>query len=337
MSGAGRDGIAEAIASEEQIAEEALKLREGHEGEFDGALLDKLTALLRKPIPGAFIQAVGKIEGKPYASTGVRSVQVQVDRMNNVLGLANWWFDEEFSNDGKVCKVTVYVGAMGQPLLWRSSHGGVDRGSGTGNRYKGSFTNAAKLAFARVGPGHEIYIDAADLDPDVNEEVAKQVGGGALSQAAAQALAARAFRIEDAKANLKAAAEHLAEVSIGDCSTLAGAAKALTALTFEQAERLDSWLKRKETEAGVDGTELASDVVENLVKGYELAKPVLAESGVNALDGLNLRLGALGVDAFDPNTPIAQQFAALTEEQASALDVELQKLVEQEDGEPGAD
>jgi hypothetical protein len=257
--------------------------------------------------------------------------------MNNVLGLSWWDFEEEFEADGKLAKVTVFVGNPGEvPLAKRSSRGGVDRGTGTGNRYKGSFTNAAKLAIARVGPGHEVYVGAADLDPDVNEAVAKQSGGGQFSQSAAQALAARAFKVPDAKANLQLAAAHVAEIEIGGCSTLAAAAKSLTALTFEQAEKLDAWLKRKETEAGVDGSALSAEQVAHLVKGYELAKPRLAKSGAggSAFDGLNLLLGSIGVDAFEfQGAPLQDQLAALSEEDAEKLDAELQKLVEQEAGE----
>lgn len=82
---------------------------------------------------------------------------------------------------------------------------------------------------------------------------------------------------------------------------------------------------------------LPPERVEHLAKGYELAKPMLEENAVNALDGLNVRLGALGIDGFDPNTPVREQFARLTEDQAAALDAELQTLVEQDGGEPDAE
>lgn len=72
--------------------------------------------------------------------------------------------------------------------------------------------------------------------------------------------------------------------------------------------------------------------VEHLAKGYELAEEALAENAASPLDGLNVRLGSLGIDGFDPNTPVSEQLAKLTEEQASQLDAELQKLVEQEGG-----
>ena len=80
-------------------------------------------------------------------------------------------------------------------------------------------------------------------------------------------------------------------------------------------------------------TTLPDETVEHLVKGYELAKPALEENGVNALDGLNVRLGALGIDGFNPNESVAEQLAKLTEEQAEAVDADLQALVDQEAGE----
>lgn len=76
---------------------------------------------------------------------------------------------------------------------------------------------------------------------------------------------------------------------------------------------------------------LTEEQVEHLAKGYELAKPALEENGVNALDGLNVLLGSLGIDGLDPNESVAEQFAKLTEEQAEEVDAELQKLVEPED------
>lgn len=82
---------------------------------------------------------------------------------------------------------------------------------------------------------------------------------------------------------------------------------------------------------------LSPEQVEHLVKGYELAASVLDsdERNVTALDGFNFLLGSLGIDAFNPNDGLRDQLAKLTEEQAGALDAELQKLVDQEAGEGG--
>jgi len=103
--------------------------------------------------------------------------------MDAVLTPLWWWEevryfgDEDYEKGGTLCEVTVHVGVPGEkPLFSRTSRGGVNQASTLGNRYKGSYTNAAKRAFAAVGPGHEVYLGAADLDPDTNEDAANQQG-----------------------------------------------------------------------------------------------------------------------------------------------------------------
>lgn len=171
-----------AMRSEAELAERAEGIR-GDASSLTPELFLKLWPLLREPIPSGFIQRVGRTTGKPYDSTGVRSEQVLIDRMNNVLTPLWWWDDVEWLEDGKVAEVTVCVGELGgRVLLKRSSRGGVDRGSTKGNIFKGSETNAAKRAFAKIGPGHEVYLGAADLDPDTNEDTANAQQGGGVSE-----------------------------------------------------------------------------------------------------------------------------------------------------------
>jgi hypothetical protein len=165
--------MAEAAAHEALIRDMAEDIR-GDADELTPELFLALYPLLTEPIHEGYIETVTAGEGKPYDSTGVRSVQVQHDRMNAVLTPV--WWDEvvTYFEEGKLCKVTVRVlRDDGKPVFERSSYGGVDRGSTRGNVYKGSYTNAAKVAFARVGPGHEVYVGAVDLDPDVSEQAAK--------------------------------------------------------------------------------------------------------------------------------------------------------------------
>jgi hypothetical protein len=165
-----------AVVYERGIAEEARVIR-GNSTALTPELFLKLWPLLERSIPEGFIKTVGVVTGKPYESTGISSVQVQVDRMNNVL-TPLWWHDHtEYSDEGRVAHVEVHVrdgAGDGEPLIVREAWGGVNRGSTTGNVYKGSYTNAAKLAFARLGPGHEIYLGATDLDPDVDEKAAAE-------------------------------------------------------------------------------------------------------------------------------------------------------------------
>ncbi len=259
---------AEAIASEQEIADEAAEIRSEANADdgLTAELFMKLYPLLCLPIPSGFIQTIPPTEGKPYESTGVRSVQVQIDRMNNVLTPLWWWYDEHFEDGGKLALVTVIVGNRfhkeehREIMVRRTSHGGVGRGSGSGNIYKGSFTNAAKLAIARVGPGHEVYLGAADLDPDVNREVAEQkvASNGApaadshIGPGIAGKLVNRAWKVASAKTSLRLAASHAADSDVGDCSNKKSAVEGLAGLTYEQAEKLDRWLTKKETEAEVD-------------------------------------------------------------------------------------
>jgi hypothetical protein len=77
--------------------------------------------------------------------------------------------------------------------------------------------------------------------------------------------------------------------------------------------------------AEADG--LPAERVAHLLRGIEIVGPALG--GVTVMDGLNLLLGSLGFDAFDPTIEYAPQLEKLTEEQADALDTELQKLVDQ--------
>lgn len=259
--------LSDAFIHEQEIADEAEAIR-GDTVELTPELFLKLWPLLKRPIPSAFIETIGVVKGKPYESTGIKSVQVSIDRMNNVLTPLWWWDVPEYEDDGKLATVTVYVGNRGigdEPdhvMASGTSRGGVAQGSSTGNIYKGSYTNAAKLAFARLGVGHEIYLGAADFDPDTNKDVAdqQQEGAGAPAQAAgigkdvAKKLVDRAWAIPAAKENLRLAASHAAGGNdVGDCDTKAKAVTALTKLGFDQAEKLSGWIEKKATEGEVDG------------------------------------------------------------------------------------
>lgn len=189
--------LAAAVAGEQEIAREAADIR-GEAVEITPALVLKLRPLLCKPIPQGFIRSIGVVAGKPYSSTGISAVQVQHNRMNNVLTPLWWWEKVSYHMDGKLAHVRVGVGEYGErPLFTREAWGGVDRASTIGNLHKGSYTNAAKVAFARVGPGHEVYIGATDLDPDVNEQAAKEQARPAAPAAVALDSAPRRLTEEE--------------------------------------------------------------------------------------------------------------------------------------------
>lgn len=161
-----------AIAAARTLADEASKIR-SDATELTPELFNRLWPLLRREIPAGFLVEATRGEGKPYDSMGIRSVQVCVDRMDDVF-TPLWWDQEvEYLDDGKLCKVTVIVHVAGNDVR-RTAWGGVNRGSTTGNLYKGSYTNAGKRAFALLGIGHEIYIGATDFDPDVDPQAARE-------------------------------------------------------------------------------------------------------------------------------------------------------------------
>lgn len=152
----------------------------GYDGTLTVPLLLELEVLLREPIDPKYIERTPPTSGKPYESTGVKSVQVQVDRMNDVLGAAHWRSLIHYAEGGTVCKAVVVVGnnlvdakldAEGNLergdadiLVVRDGWGGHSRGSGKGDILKGAETNTLKRVIARVGPGCDIYRLDYDLD-----------------------------------------------------------------------------------------------------------------------------------------------------------------------------
>lgn len=254
------DPLQEAIAYEERIAAEAAEIR-GDATELTPTLLTQLLPLLKRPIPQGFIKSVGKVTGKPYESTGVASVQVQIERMDNVLTPVWWRDDHEYSEQGKLCFVTVFVGNLGEPpMVSRSSMGGVDRASTIGNLYKGSYTNAAKLALARVGPGHEVYLGATDLDPDVHQQTAEQQGQAPPPQQSGQVnpdtpiTRALANEIVDAawvwelQDKLPLAIAHVTDGDPGDMSERKQAVAVVAKLNIAQATKVKTWIDRRAQE-----------------------------------------------------------------------------------------
>ena len=251
-----------AKAHERDIAERAAECR-GETAKLDAKLFLDLHSLLCEPIPDGFIKYVPVLEkGKPYESTGIKSVQVQIDRMNNVLTPLWWWMERAYADGGKTCRVDVYVGNRPRPskgsgygvtdqvFAHVTGYGGVDRGSSQGNVLKGSFTNAAKITFAYLGIGHEVYLGAVDLEPDVNPEAAvspeEADAGEPIGQAAAKELVDRAWKVPAAKANLRRAASYAAGRDVGDLPTKKASIEELKSLTFPQSEKLDEWIGKKE-------------------------------------------------------------------------------------------
>lgn len=269
------DPLATAIAYEQAIADEAAEIRGDHK-ELTPELYLQLRPLLRKPIPSAFIVTTGKVEGKPYPSTGVKSLQVLTDRMDNVLTPFWWRYDVEFvgpegvdargvPNAGRLAEVTVYVVGSDhdKPLIVKRSRGGVNQASTIGNLFKGSETNAAKRAFAAIGPAWEVYVGAADFDPDTDLDAAGQQR--AVDQTQAQALPvidgdrvavltdiAQAWVTAVEGDEQKQRTTQITRVLRGE--GLTGEIKSVTAgfarLTPGQADAVEAWLREQQSKGG---------------------------------------------------------------------------------------
>jgi hypothetical protein len=251
--------LMEAIAYEEAIREEAEGIwtddERGGLDELDSHLFRSLRPLLRKPIPPGFIEHVGSVTGKPYDSTGVRSVQVQMDRLDNVVGPENWGYEATHTEDGKRCYVRAWIGSKDAPLFERDSWGGMNQGSTEGNLWKGSFTNAAKLAFARLGPGWEVYVGAADFDPDTDEEAAKAQGDAPATPSLEVAVidGDRVAELADAAQAFIAAGDEKAQTRqlvtklrhVGVTGKIESISRALASLTLAQADDVEAWLEEK--------------------------------------------------------------------------------------------
>jgi hypothetical protein len=236
------DALAAAIAYETEIAEMAKGIR-GDATELTPALFMELLPLLRKPIPQGFIVETEAVKGKPYKSTGIKSLQVQIDRLDNVLSPLAWHWTTEWSNEGRTASVEVRVlDGDGKALVVRRARGGVNQASTDGNLLKGSETNAAKLAFARLGVGHEIYLGATDHDPDVDQDAAKAQAeeGKQPERKLSQEQADKAQEAVEA-AGLSGDLPH---------KLRAFGVKAITDLTYEQGFALKSWIDERVAKGG---------------------------------------------------------------------------------------
>lgn len=161
-------------------------------------------------------------------TTGIRSVQVQVDRLSEVLGLAHYRLLPFHTENGQRCRMHVVIG---NDLQWcrltpggelqpytilegtcatpgsgavysdmrdadviahADGWGGHARGNNPTDFWKGSETNAGKRVIARVGPGRHVYRLDFEDDPH-GEPVTPQASSsaGRSRQAAPKAPAAQ--------------------------------------------------------------------------------------------------------------------------------------------------
>lgn len=190
-----------------ELRQQAADIRKTHayEGSMTAALLSALGGLLYEAMPDAYIEFSPPTQGKPYPSTGIRSVQPQVDHMNAVLGAAHWRALLHFQDGGALCKTVVIIGddlarasldehgrlqaGDAHVVAVQEGWGGVKRGNTTGDLMKGATTNALKRTLAAFGPGANVY--RLDVEPELLGGVGRDVpaGGPSVTGAPASGLA----------------------------------------------------------------------------------------------------------------------------------------------------
>lgn len=94
-----------------------------------------------------------------------------------------------------------------------------------------------------------------------------------------------------------------------------------------------------ESEATAEPTleTLDSESVQQLANAISEVEPQLDAMGVNWLDGLNVLLGSIGIDAFSPSARVVDELERLTPEQGDTLNAELHKLATEGAEQEGAD
>jgi hypothetical protein len=197
-------------------------------------------------------------------------------------------------------------------------------------------TGAAKYFYAGLlGIGF-----GADPENETGGEGSEPVAAAPAGKPVVRLNPQRTERIIGRLASLKLSFKEIA-LALGSCgidglrtNTAEAIQERISGLGEVEADALEAELERAAQDADAtapDLTALSEDRVDNLLKGFEIAGPEFG--GLTPVDGLNVLLGSLGADGFDPTADLRPQFAALDEATADALDAEFQKAVESDDAE----
>jgi hypothetical protein len=168
---------------------EAIKREHGYHdpdapnhGRLTAAMVTQLTRLAQTiATPETLITTEPPTEGKPYTSTGLSSLQPQIDVMHAIFGPAHWRLRERELEDGVLDLELVIGNDLDAPprldpatrelretpaevLLRHRMRGSHTRGRSHGDRYKGALTNGAKRLLAMSGACADVWRFAPDLD-----------------------------------------------------------------------------------------------------------------------------------------------------------------------------
>jgi hypothetical protein len=151
-------------------------------GRLSPPMVTQLTRLAQTiATPEALITTEPPTEGKPYTSTGLSSLQPQIDVMHAIFGPPHWRLREREIEDG-VLDLELVIGndldappqidpATGEAretpvevLLCHRMRGSHTRGRSHGDRYKGALTNGAKRLLAMSGACADVWRFGPDPD-----------------------------------------------------------------------------------------------------------------------------------------------------------------------------
>lgn len=179
-----------------RVEAEAIRLEGDYEGRLTPGMFARLESLLSRPTPAVYVEHTpveykedGKPKGLPFATTGIKSIQFQIDRMNAVLGLMGWRSLLHYTQGGVLVKAVVVVGNdlhlcslakdTGELEWWkevggemklatiittREGWGGFQMRT-IGDTHKAGETNTLKRVLARMGPGNDVF--RVDYEADV--------------------------------------------------------------------------------------------------------------------------------------------------------------------------
>lgn len=156
-------------------------------GRMTAPLVRQLARIGRQTAtPERFIKTTGPVTGKPYDSTGLASIQPQVEMANAIYGEPHWrwWPVPSADNDGTY-SVTLLIGNdlhhiqqvtvdgeiraqsdTCEVLIAHTLLGSNPNGSTPANKMKGALTNAGKRLLATVGCCGDVYRFDGDSPED---------------------------------------------------------------------------------------------------------------------------------------------------------------------------